>query len=331
MEQIKTNNIKLNNIYQGDALEVLKTFPSESIDMVITSPPYWNLRDYGIAEQLGREDTLEEYLEKLCKIFDEVKRVLKTEGSCWVNLGDAYGGTCDKQNYKDPKYKNGRNGQSISLSKNYTGKCLLQIPSRFAIMMTDELGFILRNEIIWHKPNCMPSSVKDRFTIDFEKLFFFTKNKKYYFEQQKEPMVTADINPPRGSKGVIGQSNSGRKKQDLVGRNDYTDFNSRYIPPKDYMRNKRSIWSINTQPLKELHFATFPEELIEIPIKACCLENGVVLDIFMGSGTTAIVAKKLNRNWIGIELNPKYVEMAYKRIDKVYYQFELFRQNNRSL
>jgi DNA modification methylase len=315
--------MKINHIYQGDCLEILKTFPSECIDMVITSPPYWGLRDYGVKGQLGREDTLEEYLEKLCEIFAEVKRVLKEEGSCWANLGDAYGGTRDKQNYKDPKYKNGRNGQSISLSKKYTGKCLLQIPSRFALMMTDELGFILRNEIIWHKPNAMPESVKDRFTVDFEKLFFFVKNKKYYFEQQKEAMVTEDINPPRGSKGVIGQVNSGRRKQDLVGRNDYIGFNDRYKPPVDLMRNKRSVWSISTRNYSGLHFAVYPEELIETPIKAGCPKDGIVLDPFMGSGTTGVVAKKLGRNWIGIEINPEYVSIAQKRIENTHYQFYL--------
>jgi len=278
--------MKINHIYQGDCLEILKTFPSECIDMVITSPPYWGLRDYGVVDQIGREENLELYFKKLCDIFAEVKRVLKAEGSCWVNLGDAYGGICDKQNYRDPKYKNGRNGQSISLSKKYTGKCLLQIPSRFALMMTDELGYILRNEIIWHKPNAMPESVKDRFTTDYEKLFFFVKNKKYYFKQQKEPMIT-----------------------------DY--------PSTDFMRNKRSVWSISTRNYSGLHFAVYPEELIETPIKAGCPKDGIVLDPFMGSGTTGVVAKKLGRNWIGIEINPEYVSMAQKRIENTHYQFYL--------
>lgn len=307
---------KLNNIYKGDALEVLKTFPSDSIDMVITSPPYWGLRDYGVKEQIGQEKTLEEYLNNLQDIFNEVKRVLKDKGSCWVNLGDAYGGTQSKGNSRDPKYKQGRNGQENSLSKKYQAKSLLQIPSRFAISMTDN-GWILRNKVIWHKPNCMPSSVKDRFTVDFEELFFFTKNKKYYFEQQKEPMVTEDINPPRGSKGVVGQVNSGLRKQDAIGRSDCTGFNSRYQHPKDFMRNKRSVWSISTRPLKEAHFATFPEELIETPIKAGCPINGIVLDIFMGSGTTGLVAKKLGINYIGIEINEDYINMANKRIENV--------------
>lgn len=317
----------VNKIYCGDALEVLKTFPSESIDMVITSPPYYGLRDYGVEGQIGLEKTFEEYLDNLIIIFNEVKRVLKPGGTCWVNLGDTYfGGGNNRGNTKEislkQKSNKGATGQ-VNIEWDFTkyqAKSLLQIPSRFGIAMTDN-GWILRNEIIWHKPNCMPSSVNDRFTVDYEKLFFFTKNKKYYFEQQKEPMKTT--NPPRGRKGVIGQVNLGLRKQDLIGRSDYTGFNDRYNPPNDLMRNKRSVWSINTKPLKETHFATFPEELIEIPIKAGCPENGIVLDIFIGSGTTGMVAKKLNRNYIGIDLKEDYCKLARKRINRVYYQMKL--------
>jgi|LSQX01.2.fsa_nt_gb site-specific DNA-methyltransferase (adenine-specific) len=168
--------MKVNQIICGHSLEILKTFSDECIDMVITSPPYWTLRDYGVPGQLGLEPTFQEYLDNLKAIFREVKRVLKKEGTCWANLGDSYN----------------------------ENKCLLQIPSRFALIMTDELGFILRNEIIWQKPNCMPSSVRDRFTIDFEMLYFFVKNRKYYFEQQKEPMRTTGTNPPNGSMAAFG-------------------------------------------------------------------------------------------------------------------------------
>jgi DNA modification methylase len=289
--------VQLNKIYNGNALDVLKTFPDESVDMVITSPPYWALRDYGAEGQLGLETTFQEYINKLCDIFDEVKRVLKKSGSCWVNLGDAYSGS----------------GKGVGGIKS---KSLLQIPSRFAIGMCNR-GWILRNEIIWHKPNAMPQSVRDRFTVDYEKLFFFVKSKKYYFEQQKEPMITTDTNPPRGSKGVLGQENSGLRKQDQIGRADYTGFNKRYLPPKDLMRNKRSVWSINTKPFKEKHFATYPEELIITPIKACCPENGIVLDPFMGSGTTAVVARSLGLKYVGIELNPDYIKIADKRLAQI--------------
>jgi len=285
--------VRLNEILCGEALSVLKTFPNECIDMVITSPPYWTLRDYGVPGQLGLEPTFQEYLDNLKAIFREVKRVLKKEGTCWANLGDSYN----------------------------ENKCLLQIPSRFALIMTDELGFILRNEIIWQKPNCMPSSVRDRFTIDFEMLYFFVKNRKYYFEQQKEPMRTTDTNPPNGSMAAFGPLQLGRRnKQDQVGRSDYVGFNARYKVPKDYRRNKRCVWNIPVRPFLDAHFAVYPEELIETPILAGCPEGGVVLDPFIGSGTTALVAKRLNRNYIGIDINPEYCKMAQERLQGLTYK-----------
>lgn len=317
--------MEINKIYQGDALETLKTFPDKCIDMVITSPPYYGLRDYGVDGQIGVEPTFQEYIDKLCDIFDEVKRVLKDDGTCWVNIGDSYDG--NKRGKTDLKVSEATKHSCEGLIKKtqLQNKCMLQIPARFAIEMTNR-GWILRNEIIWCKPNAMPSSVKDRFSVDYEKLFFFSKSTKYYFKQQKEPMKTTDINPPRGSKGVMGQLNSGLRKQDLLG-SDYTGFNARYNPQKDLMRNMRCVWNINTQPFKGHHFAVFPEKLVETPIKAGTKKGGVVLDIFMGSGTTGVVAKKLGRNYIGIELNEKYVSMAKKRIAKVFYQERMFEEN----
>jgi len=172
--------LKLNKIYQGDCLEVMKEIDDKSIDMILTSPPYWGLRDYGVNGQLGQEKTFQEYITKLCDIFDEAKRILKDSGTCWVNLGDTYisKGVGRHAGYNDPKYKNGRVGRKIevnTLPQSIPEKCLAQIPSRFAIEMTNR-GWILRNEIIWHKPNAMPSPVKDRFTVDFEKVFFFTED-----------------------------------------------------------------------------------------------------------------------------------------------------------
>ncbi len=346
--------MNVNKIYQGNCLEVLKTFPNECIDMIITSPPYYALRDYGVDGQLGLEPTFQEYISKLVEIFDEAKRVLKKDGTCWVNLGDTYigsgrGAGGDGSQKESWVFTEKEERTCLNCGNTFTGrkfqnycssacsgvdntkrtdkgllpnKSLCNIPSRFAIAMQDN-GWTLRNEIIWQKPNAMPSSVKDRFSVDYEKLFFFSKSKKYYFEQQKEPMKTTDINPPRGSKGVMGQLNSGLRKQDLLGRSDYTGFNDRYKLPKDLMRNMRCVWNINTQPFKGHHFATFPEKLVETPIKAGTKKGGIVLDIFMGSGTTGVVAKKLGRNYIGIELNEKYVEMAERRISKVYYQESL--------
>lgn len=315
--------MEINKIYQGDALKTLKTFPDKCIDMAITSPPYYALRDYGVDGQIGNEPTFQEYITKLCDIFDEVKRVLKDNGTCWVNIGDSYDG--NKKGKTDLKVSETTKHSCDELVKKtqLQNKCMLQIPARFAIEMTNR-GWILRNEIIWCKPNAMPSSVKDRFSVDYEKLFFFSKSPNYFFEQQKEPMRTTDISPPRSSKGTMGQLNSGLRKQDLLGNSVYTGFNARYRIPKDLMRNMRCVWSINTHPFKDSHFATFPEKLVETPIKAGAKKGEIVLDIFMGSGTTGVVAKKLGRNYIGIELNEEYVSMAEKRISKVFYQERLF-------
>jgi len=290
-----------NKIYQGNALEILKTFPNESIDCVITSPPYWALRDYGVEGQLGLEPTFHEYINKLCDIFEEAKRALKKSGTCWVNLGDTYGGSGNKELYHGGKGldDNRRRQRGVKSGGNKeASKCLLQIPSRFSIEMCNR-GWILRNTLIWHKPNCMPSSVKDRFTVDFEYVFFFVKNKKYWFERQIEPSE-----PWNSAKGfnVEGQ----RKRQ---------GSNNTY--GKDLVqsgRNKRAVWKITTKPFKSAHFAVFPEELIETPIKAGCPEKGIVLDPFIGSGTVAVVAQKLNRQWVGIELNSEYIKIAEKRI-----------------
>jgi DNA modification methylase len=309
-------------IINGDSLEVLRTMESESVDCVITSPPYWALRDYGVEGQLGLESTFQEYITKLCNIFDEVKRVLKKSGTCWVNLGDTYG-TQGGQNrktdkdysqYESIKLKNTEIGTELIKEQGYH-KCLLQIPSRFAIEMTNR-GWILRNEIIWHKPNCMPSSVKDRFTVDFEKVFFFVKNKKYWFEQQYESSLVPDwkVLQRANSKNTSG-------KNDVTGGLTASKKNIYYEKIRNGTipigRNKRAVWRITTKSFKEAHFATFPEDLVKPMILAGCPEFGIVLDIFAGAGTTGLVAKKLNRDFIGIELNPEYIKIAEKRLSTV--------------
>lgn len=279
-----------NKILLGDAAEIIRKLPDESIDCVVTSPPYWALRDYSVDRQIGLEPDFRQYVEKLCEVFDEVKRVLKSSGTCWVNLGDTYG-TGSGAGVRIGKQATNRGTQYNRKwqEKGKAGvkgmeKCLLQIPARFAIAMCDR-GWILRNEIIWHKPNAMPQSVKDRFTVDFEKIFFFVKSRSYLFETQYDP-YTKLLNHLDGNRPVA------------VGR------------------NKRCIWSINTRPQKDAHFATFPPALVETPIKAGCTEGGIVLDPFIGSGTTAEVAHLLGRNFIGIELNPDYVIIANKRLGR---------------
>jgi len=319
----------IDQIICDNNLDVLKTFPSESINCCITSPPYWALRDYGVEGQLGLESTFHEYLDRLIAIFDEVKRVLRKDGTCWVVLGDTYSGSgCGTNDYRAEKSKSiqgkGKNrnlyktgGIAQKITNVVQAKSLLQIPSRFAIMMTDH-GWILRNEIIWYKPNAMPSSVKDRFTVDFEKVFFFVKEKKYWFEQQFEPYLTQEKRPDgivrQRTYGYKGKYSSKEEMRKWQKNEDSIHGNNAYSPQG---RNKRCVWQIPTKPFKEAHFAVFPPTLVEPMIQAGCPENGIVLDPFMGSGTVAEVALKLNRRFVGIELNPEYIKIAKKRIREI--------------
>ena len=338
----------------GDCREKLKELPDESIDCVVTSPPYWGLRDYktepliwdgapgcehewddehkvstytpssttsvgnelngshnmdyihGICQkcgawrgQLGLEPDPNLYIKHLSDIFDQVKRVLKPSGTCWVNLGDSYGGS-------GKGYGGGDHGKLGKHANDFLpkpsdnsiqDKCLVQIPSRFALEMTAR-GWILRNEIIWHKPNCMPSSVTDRFTVDFEKVFFFVKSKRYYFKQQYEQATAPPGNPGPFSK---------------AGNADRNDTGRIYIPNESGNRNKRTVWTIITKPYSGSHFAVFPIDLIAPMIDAGCPSDGAVLDPFSGSGTVLEYARKHGLNGVGIELNPEYKGLATDR------------------
>ena len=318
MEYFKT---EIGTLYNDDTLKLLKTLPSESIDTVITSPPYWGLRDYGIKGQLGLENTFQEYLKKLWTIFGEVRRILKPMGTLWVNLGDTYYGGGHGGNTKyyinNKAVKSKKQGEAsnyvptMQWSNSYPKKSLCLIPQRFAIGMI-ERGWILRNDIIWYKPNAMPSSAKDRFTVDYEHIFFFVKNKKYYFEQQIEPFAKATYKRIKYSYNLC--------KGNIQSSMKYTGsrkFQQNVLNGKLKGKNKRCIWEINTKPFKGEHFAVFPQKIPEICMKAGCPEGGIVLDPFMGSGTTAVVAEKLSRHWIGIELNQKYCKIAAARIEAV--------------
>ncbi len=254
-------------IFNGDCLQTLKEISDESIDMCITSPPYWALRDYGVNGQLGLENSFQEYINKLCNIFDEVKRVLKKTGCCYVNLGDTYMNDSSYSKGGGQGFGNDKIGMIKKDNKQCPKKSLCQIPSRFAIEMTNR-GWILRNEIIWHKPNCMPSSAKDRFTVDFEKIFFFTKNKKYFFEPQFESFLSNSYDIERMAKARSEYGN-GKWSKESGGS---IKTQRAFVAGGKNGRNKRCVWSINTKPFKEAHFATYPEKLIEIPIKASCPE-----------------------------------------------------------
>lgn len=292
----------LNKIYCGDSLAVLKTFPDKSVNCCVTSPPYWNLRDYGVEGQIGLEPSIGEYIEKLVVLFREVRRVLRDDATQWLNLGDTFG-----------------------------NKQLLGIPWKVAFALQSD-GWYLRQDIIWAKTNPMPESVQDRCTKSHEYIFLFSKTPHYYFNAGAiaEPVadstvkrLSQDIENQAGSDRVPGKTNGNMKaKAPRYGGKKYTDNPEVFNRTKSgnayefrAMRNKRSVWTVSTQPFKEAHFATFPPKLIEPCILAGCPEGGIVLDPFMGSGTTGIVAKQNGRNYIGIELNEQYIkEIAEPRL-----------------
>lgn len=368
----------------GDALSTLKTLQSESIDCCITSPPYYALRDYQNDGQIGLEPTFHDYLDNLIAVFDEVKRVLKTTGTCWVVLGDSCGGV-GGQNVGFTGTSEARQAvyggrAERGLKENVLQKSLIGTPFRFATAMIDR-KWILRNTVIWHKPSCMPSSAKDRFTNDFEYIFFFVKSKKYWFEQQFEPYAEVTLKET---------SYNGKSKKDYENAlaQNPSDTKRRVINSIDVDRgrNKRAVWAVNTANFKGAHFAVFPEKLIEPMIRAGCpfeicdecgyaferdfqhksleryelpktdsryrparyhgenswqhgkqgmrycqvTDNGIkrcdcnastspgtVLDPFSGSGTVAVVARKLDRHYIGCDLNPDYVKISENRLAEV--------------
>ena len=274
--------MQVNTIICGAMPEATKVFPDGHFNCSISSPPYWALRDYGVDGQLGLEPTFEEYIDKLCTIYDEVKRVLRADGTCWVNLGDTYSGAAAGNTGKcDNAWQRPCRTEAHKAKKPQAAikdKSLCLIPQRFAIEMVNR-GWILRNVIIWHKPNPMPSSAKDRFTVDFEYVYFFVKSKKYWFEPQYEPCLTeSNAERPRMGQGqntqyqqkrgehksaiTPGQSPQGKALRRMSGEKD----------PIYLGRNKRTVWTIPTQPFPEAHFATFPEKLVEPMIKAGCPE-----------------------------------------------------------
>lgn len=275
-------DVFVNEIICGDALHVLKTIPDESVDCVVTSPPYWALRDYGVRGQLGLEPSFHDYVRKLCDVFDEIRRVLKTEGTLWVNLGDTYytksGSNFEQSPLMASDYVT-RAGLERANELRGRGllpeKCLVQIPSRFAIEMVSR-GWILRNEIIWWKPNCIPSSVGDRFTTDFEKVFFFVKSRRYWFESQHEPYAgTSEVRYRQALTSALGDGNTPdwyKRGQGAVRSRDNGPDHLVVGGGNPLGRNKRSVWRIPARPFRGAHFAVFPPELIATPIKAGCPE-----------------------------------------------------------
>ena len=305
--------IELNKIYQGDSLSILKTWPDEFVDCVITSPPYWGLRDYGVEGQLGLEKTPEEYVAKMVEIFREVKRVLKKEGTLWLNLGDSYVSAKDRYSSVPQTVSGKHRGEPIDNNRPdlkgheyLKDKDLAGIPWRVAFALQAD-GFYLRQDIIWAKPNPMPESVTDRCTKSHEYVFLLTKSPKYYFDNEaiKEDSVVSD-KWKEPDKKYLSKAEGNGETSLKKGFNRMGEIGGK--------RNKRSVWTVTTKPFKEAHFATFPEDLIIPMVKAGCPLGGVCLDPFMGAGTTALVAKKLSRKYIGIELNPEYIKIAENRL-----------------
>lgn len=377
--------MKVNTIYNEDCLETMSKMPDNFVQSIITSPPYFNLRDYDNKKQIGRENSFTDYLNNLLKVFTSAYRVLKNDGILFVNIGDTYSNKNDE---------------------NIKRKTLLGIPDRFKVMMIDN-GWICRSDIIWHKPNAIPSSAKDRFVNDYERILMFVKNKKYkfntqyeerktkvsskrnklqqskYLNDQQEKQVRQGMNKKRGLKLIEKRNNlpehlffvdflrSRTTAKDLFRnvdniklstiehwfRKDIEGFSypklSDWNSVKDFIndwsddfykidlglttidyeyddinknadkgRIKRAVWSINTKPTKEKHFAVYPTELIETPILCSTDEKDLIYDCFMGSGTTAVACKKLQRKFIGSEINSEYCEIAKKRIEEI--QTKLF-------
>jgi len=308
----------LTTLYQGDARDVLLTLADESVQTVVTSPPYWGLRDYGVDGQIGLEPTPELYVENMVSIFRDVRRVLRSDGTLWLNMGDSYagsgagGGGNRKGNEHGQHNAVAKKGRPSALPT-HKPKDLVGIPWRVAFALQAD-GWYLRCDIIWSKPNPMPESVTDRPTKAHEYIFLLTKSAKYYYDAEaiREPQrnmgrtqgVPTGWDTGPGSHGSIHRNGRGNSKAPVPITKPVTN------------RNKRSVWEIPTQPYSEAHFATFPEALVRPCILAGTSEAGVVLDPFAGSGTTLAVATSLGRKSIGIELSDEYMEIARKRITK---------------
>lgn len=260
-------------ILEGDAVHALQRLPSESVSCVITSPPYWGLRDYGIDRQIGLEQTLPQFINQLVAVFSEVKRVLRKDGTFWLNIGDGY--TSGNRGYRAADKKNPARAMSVrpDTPDGLKPKDLMGIPWRLAFALQDD-GWYLRSDIVWNKPNAMPESVRDRPTRSHEYLFMLTKSERYYYDREAVKELGANGKP----------------------------------------RNRRSVWDVKTQGFAGAHFATFPTALIDPCILASSKPGDYVLDPFFGSGTVGVSAMNLGRRYLGIELNPDYVEIAAERL-----------------
>lgn len=260
-------------LYEGDALQVLRHLPTASVQCVVTSPPYWGLRDYGIEGQIGLEESLPQFINRLVAVFAELRRVLKDDGVLWLNIGDGY--TSGNRGYRAPDKKNPARAMSVrpDTPEGLKPKDLMGIPWRLAFALQDD-GWYLRSDIVWEKPNAMPESVKDRPSRSHEFMFMLTKSERYFYDYEaaREPAAN-------GSR-----------------------------------RNRRTVWKVHTQATEHAHYAVFPPALVEPCILSSTRPGEFVLDPFFGSGTVGLVCQKLNRRFVGIELNPEYADLAVRRL-----------------
>ena len=260
-------------VLHGDTRDVIRQLPDDSFQCAVTSPPYWGVRDYGIAGQIGAETDLQEYIQTLVEIFREVRRVLKPDGTFWLNIGNTYTSGGRKWRQEDEKNKGRGMSYRPPTPPGLKKKDLIGVAWMLA-MECQKDGWYLRNDIIWYKPNCQPESVRDRFTVAHEYVFLFSKSEQYFFDQDAIKERTTDGNG---------------------------------------LKNRRTVWSINTEPCPEAHFAVFPRALVRPCLLGGSRAGDVVLDPFYGAGTVGIVAKELGRRCVGIELKPDYIEIASKR------------------
>lgn len=302
-------------IHHGDALAVLRTLPDASVQCCVTSPPYYGLRDYGVDGQIGMEKTPEEFIARLVDVFSEVRRVLKPDGTLWVNIGDSYnayngnrGASKSFQSATEgamPRLPSGA-GLTVRTLKN---KDLIGIPWMLAFALRAE-GWWLRQDIIWHKPNPMPESVQDRCTKAHEYVFLFSKSQRYKWNTEAMKEAAYDTGRENGREGrdEDGRARPPGSRPRTLARLDYSQLG----------RNRRSVWTLATMPTPEAHFATFPLELPELCIKASTCSGDTVLDPFAGAGTTWLACLKHGREFVGIELNPEYIGIAENRARKHY-------------
>jgi DNA modification methylase len=328
-------------LFQGDCIPILQTLPEQSVQCVVTSPPYFGLRDYGVDGQIGLEKIPEEYVNKLVMVFQEVRRVLKDDGTLWLNLGDSYAGGgnyrgINSEETLSEKQRSNRGARGVSqlLGAKNTPNCkpkdLIGIPWMVAFALRAD-GWYLRSDIIWAKPNPMPESVKDRPTKSHEYIFLLSKNRKYYYDYRAilEPATGYDGRKDTKFRGSKKYKDSGQtfaangcerwqyKNLQEDGQKPNTMHVNRLMGDeyRSPVRNKRDVWTVSTKPFKGAHFATFPPALIEPCILAGSAEGDTVLDPFCGSGTVGVVCRKYGRDFIGIDLKPEYIKMSRARIE----------------